>query len=294
MNSLTDLAIHPDTKAALTAYIEKPAHAVALIGNKGLGKSILARAVSAAVLGKSEADLRNYPYILAITPLDGSISIEQVRQISGFFMRTTPSTTKREISRVLLLEDADCMTKAAQNAFLKLLEEPPADTICILTLSRLEELLPTVRSRFQKIHIHTPSPLTIVGLLAEQLGIEDRAVERALMLTGGNIAETYRLLTNVEGATVDTSVSLVKTALTGDTFTRLALVDGLINDKLAAERFLATLIVFAEAGLHQSTPAGLEKLKRWQRILQAAQIAQTAFARKANSKLVFTELMLSM
>lgn len=53
--------------------------------------------------------------------------------------------------RVILIIEADKMTDAAANAFLKTLEEPPIDTLFILTSSRPHFLLPTIRSRCQSI-----------------------------------------------------------------------------------------------------------------------------------------------
>lgn len=49
--------------------------------------------------------------------------------------------------KVYLIEDADCMNAAAQNAALKLLEEPPAGVYFLLCVTNPALLLPTVRSR---------------------------------------------------------------------------------------------------------------------------------------------------
>ena len=74
-----------------------------------------------------------------------SILIEQVRILDERLLHM-PMVGKK---RVVLILEADRMTDDAANCFLKTLEEPPIDTVFILTSSRPEFLLPTIRSRCQ-------------------------------------------------------------------------------------------------------------------------------------------------
>ncbi len=291
MSGAAMLAIHPDTQAALDSFERTPSHAVALIGSPGLGKTLLAREVTARILDISDTSLGAYPYFRIITPQDGTISIAQVREIRSFFTLTIPSHVKHTIARVLLVEDADTMTREAQNAFLKLLEEPPGDAVCILTLAKPQRLLATVRSRLQKIQVHKPR---LEDVLKSFQPLNRDQVERALMLSGGNISAAYTLLTDKAAATADKSIALVKSTLAGDTFSRLAMVDSLIADRSAAVQYVDTLILVTQASLHQAATGDAIRLKRWYQVLQAAQKAQAALAKKGNLKLVFTELMLSL
>ena len=293
MSGAAMLAIHPDTQAALESFERTPSHAVALIGSPGLGKTLLAREMARQVLGITDTVLTNYPYFRTIVPQDGTISIAQIREIRSFFTLTIPSHVKHSITRVLLVEDADTMTREAQNAFLKLLEEPPEDAVCILTLAKPQRLLATMRSRLQKIQVHKPR-LEDVLKSFQPLNREQLEVERALMLSGGNISAAYNLLTDTAATTTDASVELVKSTLSADTFTRLTMIDGLISDRSAAVRYVDTLILVTQASLHQAVGSDVARIKRWYQVLRAAQQAQTALAQKGNLKLVFTELMLSL
>lgn len=81
--------------------------------------------------------------------------------------------------KVALLTDADYMNDAAANAFLKVLEEPPAQTVFILTSSRVDQMLPTIVSRCQKVRFDPLAP----GVIAEALQVrEDIPPEDASML----------------------------------------------------------------------------------------------------------------
>jgi hypothetical protein len=72
-----------------------------------------------------------------------AILIEQIRTIVQRLMHMPAKGARR----VVLILEADRMTDEAANAFLKTLEEPPIDTLFVLTSSRPHYLLPTIRSR---------------------------------------------------------------------------------------------------------------------------------------------------
>jgi DNA polymerase-3 subunit delta' len=85
-----------------------------------------------------------HPDVLLVEPGDnGSIKIDQIRDVvdrSGF----RPFEGRR---RVVVIDVADAMAAAAQNALLKTLEEPTPSSVFILVTARPDVLLPTVRSR---------------------------------------------------------------------------------------------------------------------------------------------------
>lgn len=73
-----------------------------------------------------------------------SLSVEQIRDIPKFFQVTSAIENGW---RIMIVDDAESMTTAGQNAILKILEEPPAQSIIILVTQRLGALLPTILSR---------------------------------------------------------------------------------------------------------------------------------------------------
>jgi DNA polymerase-3 subunit delta' len=76
-----------------------------------------------------------------------NIVIRQIRDLIQWLLLMPQKGTKR----VVIILEADRMNEESANCFLKTLEEPPLDTIFILTSSRPEYLLPTIRSRCQMI-----------------------------------------------------------------------------------------------------------------------------------------------
>lgn len=65
--------------------------------------------------------------------------------------------------KVVVLAGADRLTNEAANAFLKMLEEPPPKTLILLLTDAPQALLPTIRSRCQRIDLDEPPSWTSPG-----------------------------------------------------------------------------------------------------------------------------------
>lgn len=87
-----------------------------------------------------------------------SLKIEQVRRLITELSYKTRAATPR----VFILWRADLLTIPAQNALLKSLEEPPANTYLMLVTDQPEALLPTIRSRCSTIVMTDPTASTSV------------------------------------------------------------------------------------------------------------------------------------
>ncbi len=96
----------------------------------------------------------------------GSIGVDEIRKIQSEIM-IRPLYAKR---KVYLIIDGDKMTVQAQNCLLKTLEEPPAYAVLILTVSNLNNILETIRSRAVKLNFKKNTSAEIRGILTEKLG----------------------------------------------------------------------------------------------------------------------------
>ncbi|MBI5198304.1 MAG: hypothetical protein HZA19_06825 [Nitrospirae bacterium] len=92
----------------------------------------------------------NHPDVRVVHPDGDEITIDRVREIQRD-MAYHPLEGKK---KVYILMDSDRMNPQTANAFLKALEEPPADVHFILLADRLHTMLPTLLSRCQKILFH--------------------------------------------------------------------------------------------------------------------------------------------
>jgi len=141
-------------------------HAWMLVGREGLGKAGFARAAAAELVaepGVPQPPPDRHPDILWLAPLPASdddakkrddgrpyatkrnISVDQVREMQRRLV-TRPTLGAR---RAVIIDCADVLEKAAANALLKSLEEPPQGTFFLLVVHQPGRLLPTIRSRCQ-------------------------------------------------------------------------------------------------------------------------------------------------
>jgi hypothetical protein len=282
--------LHPTTEKRLIGLLAKPSHAVLLTGPRGLGKTLVATEVAAHLLDTSTASLTNHAYYRTIIPVKSVITIEQIRGLTDFFRLAVPGNSR--IKRVAVVQDADTMGVEAQNALLKLLEEPPEGSVLLLTSSRVQSLLPTVRSRVQILSAQTPTDEQLQVHFKTQ-GYDISSINQILLRTSSNIAEATELLRDPAETSGDT-VQLVRQALAGNSYERLLMVDVLTKPKEAAMSFVETLLQVAVVSLKAAADRRSSSLDRWQNILQSGYTAQQALERNGNPKLVMTDLLLSL
>lgn len=122
--------------------------------------------------------------VLTIEPGDtGSIRIDQVRDaIERSAYR--PFEGRR---RVVIIDDADAMVTEAQNALLKTLEEPPPASTFVLVTSRPDLLLPTVRSRCQRLRFGRIAPADVAAVLMRGHGYAAPEAHAAASVSDGSI-----------------------------------------------------------------------------------------------------------
>ncbi|MDP8289630.1 MAG: hypothetical protein P9M02_01485 [Candidatus Susulua stagnicola] len=91
----------------------------------------------------------NHPDQFIISPEGLSIKIESIREGINFFSLKSFQLKRK----ILIIKDAQTLTPAAANAFLKTLEEPPKNSFIAILTSKLDGLLPTMISRCRKIFL---------------------------------------------------------------------------------------------------------------------------------------------
>ncbi|ASP39873.1 DNA polymerase III subunit delta' [Bacterioplanes sanyensis] len=124
----------------------------------------------------------NHPDYLHCGPQDNShqIRIDAIRQVNQFLSQTP------QISRCQLvsLEPAEVMNVSAANALLKTLEEPPGESYLLLSAERYGSVMPTIRSRCQRIALAAPTAEQAQQWLCQQ-GLSETVAEQALRFNPG-------------------------------------------------------------------------------------------------------------
>lgn len=143
-----------------------------------------------------------HPDVIVIEPGDmGSIKIEQVRDVIAR-SEFRPFEGRR---RVVIVDDADALVPAAQNALLKTLEEPPSASMFVLVSSIPDALLPTVRSRCSRLRFGPLSPAEVTEVLRRDHGYSEQDARAVAVDAEGSVrraleAESADLVDAREGA----------------------------------------------------------------------------------------------
>ena len=166
------------------------AHAYLFFGESEVGKFYFAKHL-ANFLENGEWEIAQRPLQDALL-LNSVSGIEEMRSLQSFLWRK-PIFSKR---RLAVLNDADNLTLEAQNAILKIVEEPPEHSLIILVVRNAENLLPALQSRLQKIYFGRLSGDEMQAvtsdpeILAQALGRPGKAVK---ILNRNSILEDGRL-----------------------------------------------------------------------------------------------------
>ena len=158
-------------------------HALLIQGPGGWGEERVANVLAARLLdvdGSGEMRAVVHPDLRWIDPVDGVVKIDAIRAAIDFLVQT-PKLAARKIAVVC---DAERMNLNAANALLKTLEEPPSESFLALVSGAPERLLPTVRSRCQRIDVRGADTATTLAWLQAN-GVASHAAGHLAVECGG-------------------------------------------------------------------------------------------------------------
>src|SRR4051812_44876609 len=96
---VSGIILHASAEQQLDDLLRTPTHAVLLAGSLGTGKTYVATELACQLLGASE--LQNHAYFRVISPKNGTIPIEQIRELISFFQLKVPGSAM--IKRVAII-----------------------------------------------------------------------------------------------------------------------------------------------------------------------------------------------
>lgn len=178
----------------------KSAHAYMFMGRDGIGKKQVAISFAAALICPdskgfdcscaccSRVSSFTHPDFLFEKPERNIIRIDRIRLLQNAF-KFAPV---EGLARVAVIDDAHTLNKSAQNALLKILEEPPSGRYIVLVTSKPGTMLPTIKSRCRKI-LFSPLGNSLIEEVLLQNGIGPHVAGPAATLSGGSIRKALEL-----------------------------------------------------------------------------------------------------
>lgn len=195
------------TQLCLMQQEDRIPHAMLFCGTDGVGKSLVAEALAAAIL--CHAPVHNqacghckacralaagtHPDFFQIQPESETkaapaIRIEAVRKLQEEIARI-PLLSER---RVVIMQEADKMNEAAANCLLKTIEEPSGQIVFILLTSRTSALLDTIISRCMRVEFGILQPEELVAILHQQ-GIEEPLAGKLASIADGSVSKALAM-----------------------------------------------------------------------------------------------------
>lgn len=245
------LILHPSIEQTILALAHNLPQGILLTGMTGVGLSAIAR------------QLADEQLEVLISPTDkdgetnhtnGSISIDEIRKL----YEATRSKSLHE--RVVIIDDIDQMTLPAQNAFLKLLEEPPSGVHFIATAHSVSQILPTIHSRLQTIHIpQTTAAQSKFQLAGRKLPAADAA--RLLYMASGRPAEMQRLLDDTGyRKKEEQKFTAARTFVGGTSYQKIIAVQSVKTRNDALQFITSCIAIIRSALAHSAQPSLVTQL----------------------------------
>ena len=180
-------------------------HAYIFEGDRGVGTDMCARLFAAALVcetGDSTpcgtckscamAKAKTHPDIYTVSPADGkkNIVVDKIREVVNDAYTKPYESGKK----VYIIAYGDVMNEQAQNAFLKVLEEPPEYAAFIILCENYESLLQTVRSRCTRIQFPPVSDKKVREYIEAHFPEETEKTKFLVQYAGGVVGNVEKIL----------------------------------------------------------------------------------------------------
>ena len=207
-------------------------------------------------------------HIMALLDDENSIKIEQARQM----MQRAALKAYEARVKVFIIRGVDLMTREAANSLLKTLEEPPANTLMVLTTSVPEACLDTIKSRCHIIPFF-PAPLDRVAQALREDGLKEDAAAFLAFYSQGCLGRARRLAGEDIGPRKDRWVDDFLLNKNNEEFLK-----ELANDKEEAGQALTVLFTLVRDAVLLKSGAGFKDLAHRDRLRDIQSLANRPLA----------------
>lgn len=279
MNS--DLLLSKNSAIKYKLFLHDLPQSLILVGPVGFGKKYIMQKLSEQYLGH-----KYFQYLSLIEPdLDKkNIRIEQIRDMKKLLKLTTNH------SRIVLIPQANLLTSEAQNNLLKILEEPPQNTHFILSVSDINQLLITIRSRSYIWNLLSPTTEQIETYFK---GTNKAKLDLALKIGLGNMGTITKIITSDSAHQLLQDIEIAKEILAENEIDRLINIKSLATSSEKAMDIVQAIEILCQAALYNvSLGSSARQIQAWNKRLKHTEQAIYQLNKHVQTKLVLAKLFL--
>lgn len=230
---MTKLVINDHTKSQIDKIVLNMPQSTLVSGPVGIGLTSIVKYI---------ADLKNTVPIVILPEKDEKIDLEKGIISVDIIRRLYDEVSTKTDDRLIVIDYTEKMTTQAQNAFLKLLEEPSDGVFFVLLSHTNDSILPTIMSRVSLINVQPVTTQQSEDLL-DELNVNDQKIRKQILfLADGLPAEITRLVNNPDYFESRSAIMRdAKTVLIGTDYEKIKIANKYKDDRNTA------LILFTDA-----------------------------------------------
>ncbi len=213
--------------------------------------------------------------------------------------------------KVVIIWNAEKVNREASNAMLKLLEEPPVNTVMIMTVSDTNQLLTTINSRCQRVRLQRIPDQVMQTYLMREYGLTYDRAQQVAQLAEGSVTKAVELVNESNKSFSELYMHWMRISMKGKFPLIQGWVEGVTKENKEFQKLFLSyaiqkvrdslLFAFDSPQLSGSTEAEVEFQKKFSRYIQLNGIDKLArmiedglhfISRNANSQMVLTVLSL--
>lgn len=275
------------SKSILTNTVS---HSYIFSGMSGIGKFLFAKEFAKSILCTGEQkpcnkckscesiENQNNPDLVIIDEQTNSIKTEQIKELTSDVLEKPIKGNKK----IYIINNSENMTKEAQNALLKTLEEPPEYAIIILVTSNENLLLNTIKSRCIKILFNNLSDDEVL----EYFERNHEEINKQMVSTfGGSIEKAINLKDKIE--IYEKIKNVFENIEQRNELEILKLKDDVLNDK--DEIF--SILDYINTCFYNKMINNISKAEQYNKCIQAVEEAKTRLRRNSNYDMTIDNLL---
>lgn len=277
-----EIILSKSTESKLKAYLKNMPNSLVIVAPKYSGKKYLMQYIAKSIVGSKNIN-ENVFYIKKEEDKI-NIGIDQIRYVKDKLK------LKNHNNRIVMISDAEELSDPAQNSLLKILEEPPERTYFIFTISNINSLLETIKSRSVIWNIVNPSAREIENIFNPN---NDELLSKYILMANNRIGMLNRIMNGSDDKIIG-YFDIAKEIFKSNELDRLLILKRVDIDRESIKTLIDVLQIVCKSALESTIQkkSSTDKTFFWYTKLLNVTKAKDEIYNNVQPKLVIAKLIL--